>query len=283
MSTEWVVRAGSAPDRPFSLSITPERAGWAYSGIHLLDLAPGQPASFRFDHDEVLLVPLSGGAEAIVGGEAMTLHGRPSVFSGPTDRIYAPPATRVELASPAAARIAVCTARAAIGDPPAYLPADRVSSALRGAGTVSRQVIDLANESLCPAEALIVCEVYTPAGNTSSAPPHKHDTASPEETELEEIYYFELSGPGSARHRTTASDSRPIDVDVQVGTGDVALVPYGWHGPTTAPPTADLYYLNVMAGPVRDWKVSFHPSAGPRPGPNDTMDPRLPLVAVTAP
>lgn len=283
MSTEWVYRAASCPDGPFSLSITPERAGWAYSGIHLLELAAGRPASFAFERDEILLVPLAGGAHATVGGETMTLLGRTDVFDGPTDRIYAPPGTRIDIVSDCSARIAVCTARAGGGHPAAYLPASRTASALRGAGAVSRQVVDLANEDLCPANTLIVCEVYTPAGNTSSAPPHKHDTAGPDETELEEIYYFELSGPGTARHRTTASDSRPIDVDVEVSSGDVALVPYGWHGPTTAPPAATLYYLNVMAGPVRDWKVTFHPSAGPRPGPTDVMDPRLPLFTVEGP
>ena len=145
---------------------------------------------------------------------------------------------------------------------------------------MSRQVVDLANAELCPAERLIVCEVYTPAGNTSSAPPHKHDRAGPNETELEEIYYFELSSESrdGATHATTASDHRPIAVHTTVHGGDVALVPYGWHGPTAAPSDADLYYLNVMAGPVRSWQVTFHPTAGPRPDPDAPVDPRLPLV-----
>ena len=277
---QLVFRAGSHPTGPFSQSITPELARWRYSGIHLLELTAGQPVSFSFRRDEVLLVPLSGGASVRVDGEPMVLSGRPDVFSGPTDRVYAPSGARIELRSAAAARIAVCTARANAEYPAAHLPADRVSIALRGGGRMSRQVVDLANAALCPADALIVCEVYTPAGNTSSAPPHKHDAAGPQESELEEIYYFELSGPASARHRTTASDARPIDVDTDVRTGDVALVPYGWHGPTTAPEDATLYYLNVMAGPVREWKVSFHPTAGPRPEPDEPIDPRLPLFAI---
>jgi 5-deoxy-glucuronate isomerase len=272
-----VFRAGSWPRDPFSLSITPELAGWAYSGIHLLELGAGKHVSFRFERDEALLVPLSGGARVRVDGRPMTLRGRASVFAGSTDRIYAPPGADLELSSDAPARIAVCTARADAVHAVAHLPADRVSWSLRGTGALSRQVVDLANAQLCPADRLIVCEVYTPAGNTSSAPPHKHDTSGPEETELEEIYYFELSGLGLARHRTTASDDRPIDVDADVASGDVALVPYGWHGPTTAPPRAILYYLNVMAGPVRAWRVTFHPTAGPRPDPEAPVDPRLPL------
>ncbi len=276
-----VLRAGSHPAGPFLQSITPETAGWRYAGIHLMELAAGATRVVLISAaDEALLVPLSGGADVRVDGQAMVLRGRPHVFAGTTDRIYVPRGATVELRSNAPARIAVCTARANTVHPAVYLPADRVGIALRGTGRVSRQVVDLANAALFPADALIVCEVYTPAGNTSSSPPHKHDAVGPEETELEEIYYFELSGPGTARHRTTASDSRPIDVDANVVTGDVALVPYGWHGPTSAPADATLYYLNVMAGPVREWKVTYHPTAGPRPGVDEVIDPRLPLFAV---
>ena len=278
VSTPFVVRSRSAPSGPFALSVTPEVAGWTYSGIHLLELVPGQPVTFALDADEAVLVPLAGGARVTVDDTEMTLRGRDSVFSGRTDRVYAPRGARIEVESPTPARIAVCTARADSVHPAAYLPVDHVTSALRGAGTVSRQVVDLANAALGPADRILVCEVYTPAGNTSSAPPHKHDTAAEDETQLEEIYYFELSAAGTARHRTTASDDRPIAVDAEMSTGDVALVPYGWHGPTTAPPGADMYYLNVMAGPARDWKVTFHPTAGPRPEPGAAIDPRLPLV-----
>jgi 5-deoxy-glucuronate isomerase len=279
VSGDLVFRAGSRPREPFSLSITPELAGWAYSGVHLLELGAGQAVSLRFEDDEALLVPLAGGVAVAVDGRPMTLNGRENVFAGTTDRLYAPRGADLRLSVDAPARIAVCTARADTVRAAIYLPADRLGWSLRGTGAVSRQVVDLANAQLCPADRLIVCEVYTPAGNTSSAPPHKHDAPGPDETELEEIYYFELSGPGLARHRTTASDDRPIDVDTDVATGDVALVPYGWHGPTTAPPDATLYYLNVMAGPVREWRVTFHPTAGPRPDPDAPIDPRLPLFA----
>jgi 5-deoxy-glucuronate isomerase len=306
----WIVRSGDAPDAPFAMSVTPERAGWVYSGLRILDLAPGASADFDTGDEEMLVVPLSGSVDVHVhgptgapgssagspdpeaSGEAtMLLRGRESVFTGHTDRAYLPIGSSVRMSSAAGGRFALCTARAERRYPPLYLAADRVGSALRGTGRVSRQVVDLANAELCPADRLIVCEVYTPAGGTSSAPPHKHDAAGPAETELEEIYYFELSGSGAsggdgsagARHATTASDERRIAVDTIVRSGDVALVPYGWHGPTTAPGDADLYYLNVMAGPVRSWQVTFHPTAGPRPDPGDPVDPRLPLVGPGAP
>lgn len=280
---QWVIRAGTTAAPPFSTCVTPSTAAWTYSGLRILELSAEGVASFATGAEEMLAVPLAGGVELTVDGVDISLAGRVSVFAGHTDTAYLPAGAAVQVHSTGGCRLALATA---IATPetgrraPRYLPVGNVSSALRGAGTVSRQVVDLANADLCPADRLIVCEVYTPAGNTSSAPPHKHDTAGPGETELEEIYYFELSGPGTARHATSASDSRPIDVDTQVSAGDVALVPYGWHGPTRAPASAHLYYLNVMAGPVRAWQVSFHPTAGPRPGPNDDVDPRLPLVGV---
>jgi 5-deoxy-glucuronate isomerase len=113
---------------------------------------------------------------------------------------------------------------------------------------------------------LIACEVITPAGNWSSYPAHKHDETSDTESELEEIYYFEISGgPGGEQGfgfmRTSSSPGRQIELLEEVHDRDVVLVPYGWHGPCVAAPGFDMYYLNVMAGPSpeRAWKITDHP------------------------
>ena len=97
-------------------------------------------------------------------------------------------------------------------------------------------------------DKLIAVEVLTPGGNWSSYPPHKHDQARDGEAELEEIYYFQTSG--LAYQRVYGTATRPIDVLAEVTTGDVVLIPHGWHGPSIAAPGYDLYYLNVMAGPA---------------------------------
>jgi 5-deoxy-glucuronate isomerase len=143
------------------------------------------------------------------------------------------------------------------------------------------------------ADRFIVCEVLTPAGNWSSYPPHKHDEDKDGETRLEEIYYFETrvapgspGRPGAADdaigyQRVYASDERPIDVAAEVRTGDVVLVPYGWHGPAMAAPGYDMYYLNVMAGPgaVRAWLISDDPHHGwiRQTWVGQDVDPRLPF------
>src|SRR5690606_16950435 len=113
------------------------------------------------------------------------------------------------------------------------------------------------------ADKLIAVEVVTPGGNWSSYPPHKHDEDRPgEESVLEEIYYFEVSGDqGMAYQRVYGTESRPIDVLAEVRSGDVVAIPYGWHGPSMAVPGYDLYYLNVMAGPSDDraWLICDDP------------------------
>ncbi|MBP1136568.1 5-deoxy-glucuronate isomerase [Arthrobacter sp. PvP023] len=169
---------------------------------------------------------------------------------------------------------------------------------LRGSGNCSRQVHNFGTPAALEADRFIVCEVLTPAGNWSSYPPHKHDVEKDGETSLEEIYYFETRAsaelhsdgagvPGGVDPvgyaRVYASDERHIDVQAEVRTGDVVLVPYGWHGPAMAAPGYDLYYLNVMAGPgrVREWLISDDPHHGWVRNTWDAqeIDPRGPFVA----
>ena len=130
-------------------------------------------------------------------------------------------------------------------------------------------------------------EVLTPGGNWSSYPPHKHDEAREGELALEEIYYFEVAAhggaPGVGYQRVYSSGpGREIDVQTEVRTGDVVLVPYGYHGPSMAAPGYDLYYLNAMAGPAQEraWLFCDDPAFAWIRGTWDDLevDPRLPLT-----
>lgn len=129
---------------------------------------------------------------------------------------------------------------------------------MRGAGPCARVVNNFGTPDVLDAARIIACEVITPAGNWSSYPPHKHDTARPGESELEEIYYFEIgSGPSG---QAGLGYLRAAEVLAEVRTGDVVLIPYGFHGPAMAVPGYDMYYLNVMAGPgAREWLICDEP------------------------
>ncbi len=262
------------------VTVSPESAGWAYCGLEVLRLAPGQQSTVDTGPDEVIVVPLAGSCTVDSGNAGAALTGRDSVFSGVTDVAYVPVDSRLRVGSQRGGRFALCRARATRRLPFRYLPAPQVPVELRGAGSCSRQVNNFGVPGVLDADRIIACEVLTPAGNWSSYPPHKHDEQRDDESALEEIYYFEVAGGGTGYHRVYG----PHDELARVGTGDVVLVPDGWHGPSFAVPGHDLYYLNVMAGPgARAWLIRDDPAHAwiRDTWPGQPVDPRLPFAGTT--
>ena len=283
------LRHGTAGAGPYALEITPESVGWGYSGLRVLELAPGGGHALATGEDEVIVLPLSGGCTVAVDGETFVLAGREGVFSALTDFLYVPRDARVEVAADGGGRFALASSRADRRLEVRHVPADRIAVELRGAGQASRQVNNFCAPEAFAADRLIAVEVLTPAGNWSSYPPHKHDEEVPgTETALEEIYYFEVAAsragdPGLAYQRVYGSGpGREIDVTAEVRSGDAIVMPHGYHGPSMAAPGYHLYYLNVMAGPgERAWRFTDDPAhAWIRAAWEDQdLDPRLPLTA----
>ncbi|TAP42987.1 5-deoxy-glucuronate isomerase [Arthrobacter sp. S39] len=299
----WVYPLGSAADGSWDVSLgTSDSAltvdGWAHTGLKVATLAAGAAVELPAAGEERIVVPLSGSFTAAVDGADFRLAGRASVFNGPSDVLYTGTQRALTISSADGGRVAIATAPAKTSYPTRLVTAAETPVELRGAGNCSRQVHNFGTPAALEADRFIVCEVITPAGNWSSYPPHKHDEEKDGETSLEEIYYFEtrvapggpaapasegVHGDAIGYQRVYASDERPIDVSAEVRTGDVVLVPYGWHGPAMAAPGYDLYYLNVMAGPgpVRDWLISDDPHHGwiRQTWEGQDVDPRLPFGA----
>ncbi|MGC4959770.1 5-deoxy-glucuronate isomerase [Actinomadura citrea] len=253
--------AGTAAEAPYGLVVTPESAGWAYSGLRVLELPEGGSHEFDTGEFETIVLPLAGSCAVQCDGERFELEGRDDVFARVSDFAYVPRDARVTIRG--GGRFALAGARCERRLAPRYGPAEKVPVELRGAGSASRQVNNFGTPEGFPfAEKLIACEVLTPAGCWSSFPPHKHDEQTPDEAVLEEIYYFEVARDGMAYQRVYGSPGRPIDVLAEVRSGDAVLIPHGWHGPSMAPPGHDLYYLNVMAGPSpeRAWRICDDPA-----------------------
>jgi len=276
--------AGSLAAEGWSVVLTPESAGWRFCGLRVGALEPGSSLAFDTGADEVVVLPLEGAFDVSAEGDRYRLAGRPSVWAGPTDFIYAPPGTAIQVESAAGGRFALTTARAERRYPVRHVLASAVPVELRGAGASSREVRNFARPDGFEADRLIAVEVLSPGGNWGSYPPHKHDEVREGETELEEIYHYVVadgpSGPGLAYQHIYGTLERPIDVLTTVRTGDVVLVPHGWHGPAMAAPVYDLYYLNVMAGPgERAWRACDDPAhAWVREAWADqAIDPRLPF------
>jgi 5-deoxy-glucuronate isomerase len=258
------------------------RAG-VHTGLRVVELAPGESQVFATGDEETIVLPLSGGCAVDCDGEKFEVTGRDSVFHRVTDFAYVPRDSHVEVSSAGGGRFAIPSARATRRLPARYGAAEFVPVELRGAGSASRQVNNFCAPEAFEADRLIAVEVLTPGGNWSSYPPHKHDEQRDGEVALEEIYYFEVAGDGPAYQRVyTSAPGREIDVCAEVRTGDVVLVPHGYHGPSMAAPGYDLYYLNVMAGPgdERTWQFRDDPAHAWIRSTWDgaAMDPRLPLT-----
>jgi 5-deoxy-glucuronate isomerase len=251
----------STADAPYSLFVTPELAGWTYAGLRVVDLAEGASHAFSTRDEEMVVLPLEGGCTVTCDGQRFDVRGRDGVFAGATDIVYLPRDADVTISAATRGRFALPSARCRRRLAPLHRRAEDVPVELRGAGSCSRRVINFCSADETYADKLIAVEVLTPGGNWSSYPPHKHDEQRPGETELEEIYYYEVAdgpaGPGKAYQRVYGS----IDLLAEVRSGDVVLIPHGWHGPSMAAPGYDLYYLNVMAGPgdERAWLICDDP------------------------
>jgi 5-deoxy-glucuronate isomerase len=265
-STDLHLPNGTAANPPYAVDIDPKLAGWTHSSLRVVELAPGGSHTFTTGGSEWIVLPLRGGCtvriEEIEENEIQLL-GRESVFADVSDFAYAPRDARVQIASGAGGRFALAGAKCERRLPARYGPAPEVPVEQRGSGNCARQVRNFASADAFDCDKLIAVEVITPGGNWSSYPPHKHDEHRPgEESELEEIYYFEIDGPGGLGYqRVFPSREGGADVLAEVRTGDAVLVPDGWHGPSIAQPGHAMYYLNVMAGPgaTREWRICFHP------------------------
>ena len=283
---DLLIHAGETAHDDYVLDITPERAGWRFSGIKIVELDAGGSQELSTGDDEALVLPLRGSCSVQAEGISYELAGRPDVFTAITDYLYLPRETTATITSARGGRFAIPTARATRRLEISYRPASEVQVDLRGAGSCSRQVNNYALGNDLDTDHLLVCEVLTPGGNWSSYPPHKHDVHSEVERELEEIYYFDVrpgpDGPGFAFHRTYGTAERPIEISEEVRAGDVVLTPHGFHGPSMAAPGYDLYYLNVMAGPAADgtWLMTDDPIHHWIRGTWDSqnVDPRLPMT-----
>lgn len=211
------------------------------------------------DH-ELCLVLLSGKATVRGGDQTFEAIGnRMSVFEQVTPyAVYLPDGMDYDVEALTEVELGICGAPGYGSHPPRLIEPDHIKQSTRGEGANVRHVHDILPETE-PADSLLVVEVYTPAGNWSSYPPHKHDQDNlPQEAFLEESYYHRLNPSHGFGFQRIYTDDRDLDETMAFGDGSSVLVPRGYH-PVGAPYGFDLYYLNVMAGPKRQWRFTIDP------------------------
>ena len=295
--SQTLLRRASAPG-PDGLvqGVDPASAGWEYTTFHAYRLAPGQSVERPADDQERLVLILEGRASVRSGERDFGVLGsRESVFDGPPPPVVllepgrpltvtgAPPAgSGASPAKPAASPAGSGTSPARIAASPTVtatspalvviaaapdgavrrtvaIPADEVLVENRGSGQTARRIHHLLPPGGDRAGRLIAFEVFTPGGNWSSYPPHKHDTENPPvEARLEELYYYRFAKPQGFAFARVYTPDRSLDEAMTPMDGDLVVVPEGYH-PVGVPAGYDCYYLNVMAGPNRAWHFTIDP------------------------
>ncbi len=262
------------------LCVTQERAGWQTISLRLLRLEKGQRRAFSLPGEEIALVMLGGRAAVAAGGRRWeSLGGRVNVFSGMPHTLYLPVDTGPVEIEPLTetCEVAVCGARAERRFPAAIVEPAAVEIEIRGGENATRQINHILKPDF-PADRLLIVEVFTPGGNWSSYPPHKHDVHNPPgEVDLDEIYFYKMARPaGYAMQRVYTRDGRR-DETLTVRDNEVVLIPDGYH-PVVAAHGYDCYYLNVLAGSARSMAATDDPDYAWVRGAWRAKDPRLPLV-----
>ena len=263
--------------------VDPGSAGWRYLSFRVERLRDGENVARNTGGEEIALVPLGGRCAIDTGGERFELGERASVFDGMPWALYLPRDTPYTVTPLGDVEVAVAGALADERLEPRLVSPDDVQIEVRGSGNATRQINHILKPEF-PAQRLLVVEVFTPAGNWSSYPPHKHDVDDPPgEVVLEEVYYYRTQSepPGAFAVQRLYSPQYGTDMTETVRDGDIMLVPHGYHT-TAAAHGYDLYYLNGLAGDRRSMASADDPElAWIRPAWADLEpDPRVPLVTL---
>ncbi len=267
------------------LLITPDRFtgrtedfGYHYLEFENLKLGAGGHYEGETAHRELAVVVLGGCCSVESSrGEWRSIGRRAHVFDGLPYTLYLPPGTHFRFSTETGCDVALCYSKTDEQHEARLVLPEEVLVEIRGGGNATRQIHHMIRPEF-PAHRLLIMEVYTPAGNWSSYPPHKHDVHNPpHEVDLEEIYYYRIRRPeGYAIQKVYTADRR-IDATLTVRDGELVLVPEGYH-PVVAAHGYDVYYLNALAGSARSMAASDDPEyAWVRQEWRD-KDPRLPLV-----
>jgi 5-deoxy-glucuronate isomerase len=257
-----LIKPGVFPGDPdLILSVTPEQAGWEYISFQVRKLAANQSCSFLTGENELAIVNLSGRyAVDSDRGQWTGIGGRKNVFEGAAHALYLPRHSEFTITAEQAGEYAVASVPTDQDREPWLIKPEDVAIAVRGGDNVSRQINDLL-PSGSPVHRLVLVEVYTPSGNWSSYPPHKHDVHIEDdkgnllEADLEEVYFYKIDKPDGYAYQRVYTDEgsplhkagHPIDALVRAENNCAVLVPEGYH-PVVSAPGYMTYYLNVLAG-----------------------------------
>ncbi len=293
-SENLVIRPNPSLDHNLIIEVTPELAGWEHIHFQSRKLTAGAQGSFETGKYELVLVVLGGTVDIHSNrGQWQGLGERPNVFCGLPYALYLPPQTAFSVQAASDCEFALAWAATDQAYPAHLITPAEITVEIRGGDHATRQINQILPPGF-PCARLVVVEVYTPGGNWSSYPPHKHDVHKTDpagnllEADLEEVYYYKFTPPeGFALQRIyTAAESPlhragyPIEATVLAQHNHAVLVPEGYH-PVSSPVGYTTYYLNVLAGSAPSLAATDDPQYAWIKDTYQTCDPRLPLYDVS--
>jgi 5-deoxy-glucuronate isomerase len=258
------------------ISFTRSQVAWEWMSFTVRRIIPGESWNRRNESEEAACVLLSGRCTADWGEGPVAIGERANVFAGPPYALYLPAGSQAQFQAQTPCEIAECRVPSQAKLKPRLVTPRDAAVSLRGGGNASRQIVDVMRPDF-PADKLMVVEVYTPAGNWSSYPPHKHDVHNPpEEVDLDEIYYYRTENPAAYALQRLYNANGNSDQTVLARDGDAVLIREGYH-PVVAAHGYNIYYLNFLAGSARALATTDDPDHAWVKSVWREMDPRLPL------
>jgi 5-deoxy-glucuronate isomerase len=289
-----LIHPGGSRDPDVVVEVTPALAGWHYIHFQVRRLPAERSWSFETGEHELALVPLSGAISVEAScGQWRAVGGRTSVFAGLPHALYLPRRSALTVSAASDCEFAAAWVATDQDHPPRLVTPADVAIEIRGGDNATRQINSILPPGF-PCHRLVVVEVYTPGGNWSSYPPHKHDIHKTDaqgrllEADLEEVYYYKIDRPGgfamqrvySAAESPLAQAGQPFDVALLVQSDDAVLVPEGYH-PVASPPGYTTYYLNILAGSAQSLANSEDKQHAWVKETYRTTDARVPIYPVT--
>lgn len=285
-----VIHPASSGDAGRVVSVTHDLAGWDTIRFEVHRLAVGQTWSNDSPEAELAIVPLAGVlAVDSTYGRFEPVGGRANVFTGLPHALYLPRGTSLTATALTDCDFAVAWANTDQVFPPRLVTPAEIAIEIRGGDHATRQINSLLQPGF-PCAKLVLVEVYTPGGNWSSYPPHKHDVHTIDtegrliEADLDEIYFYQFDKPEGFAFQRIYTDpasplalaGTPIDAVVTARHNDVVLIPEGYH-PVSCPVGYTAYYLNVLVGSAQSLAATDDPAFAWVKGSYQTRDPRVPV------
>lgn len=255
---EDIFHSKSAASSGVLLELPREQANWEWMSLFVRRLGAGEVYEFHSRTEEIGLILLGGICVADWGKGETRIGERTNVFAGLPYALYLPAGARAKLRAVSVCEIAECRVPSTAKLEPRLITPAEVAVSLRGGENASRQIVDVMPPGF-PADRLIAVEVYTPGGNWSSYPPHKHEVHNPPaEVDLDEIYYYRFQQPAAYALQRLYSSDGSRDRTVTARDGDAVLIRDGYH-PVVAGHGYNTYYLNFLAGSARSLANTIDP------------------------